>query len=119
MDLVVSAFAQGLKMGLSIDRAAEIAQTASALKGSLREQRDELFRLFARMTHSGLIHCLELRIVGDTPLLVERMSEQKLAMLAGEIPWPRWDEEVARQHEAATAAAGMIASHRVRRHGAT
>ena len=103
-------FAQGLKMGLSVGEAADLARTISQLTGSPEEQDTELFRLLGRMNPSRLQR-LELRIVGDTPLLVHRMNDRELDALAGRIPWPRWDEDVGRQHEAAAAAAGMIASH--------
>ena len=102
--------AMGLSMGLSMSRAAELERMLSQLDGNREGQRDELFRLLGRMNPSRLQR-LTLRIVGDTPLLVHRMSDRELARIAGQIPWPHWDEDVARRHEAATAAAGMIASH--------
>ncbi len=102
--------AMGLSMGLSMSRAAELERMLSQLDGNREGQRDELFRLLGRMNPSRLQR-LKLRIVGNTPLLVHRMSDRVLAEIAGEIPRPYWDGDIERQHEAAAAAAGMIAKH--------
>ena len=91
-------------------QATELAKAFFQLNGSPEEQRDELFRLLGRMSPPRLQR-LKLRIVGNTPLLVHRMSDRVLAEIAGEIPRPYWDGDIERQHEAAVAAAGMIAKH--------
>lgn len=98
-------------MKISLKRAEELRRMITNLRdGPNDKQIAEIHKLINWMS-GRRSHLLEVRIVGDTPLLVHRMSDRALAALAGEIPWPRWDEDVGRQHEAATAAADMIARH--------